>query len=118
MVEVGHGALSRVIVEGLLEPAALLVGVVAPGRVTGPGAEVAEVAGGVRSVVFVVAYRGLGARLLRSPGGVVAVSELRSSASRIDVVPEGEDGPRYTGQHVCRGLIAVVVAGGDVSRAD
>jgi hypothetical protein len=98
-MEVGQGALSRVVGEGLFEPATLRrefaaaahlrpvavehentpvappVGIVAFGGVSGPGA---EVAGCVRRVVIVVACRGLGASLLYSPGGSVAVLELRS----------------------------------------
>src|SRR5829696_2845629 len=82
MVEVGQGALGRVVVEGLREPVALrrefaaathrravavehdnapaapLVCIVAFGGSSGPGAEVAEVAGGILSVVIVVAGRG------------------------------------------------------------
>jgi hypothetical protein len=41
----------------------------------------------------VVVCRRLGASLLHSPGGIVAVLELRSGAVGVDVLPEGEDGP-------------------------
>jgi hypothetical protein len=93
VVEVGHSAPGRVVGEGLLEPDALrrvfaaaahfravavendntpatpLVGVIALGGIPGPGSEVGEVSRGVLSVIFVVANRWSGARLLRPTWG-------------------------------------------------
>src|SRR5215218_4855097 len=136
MVEVGQGALSRVVCEGLFEPAALrrefaaaahlravavehdntpaapLVSIVAFGGIPCPASEVAEVAGGVWRKVLMVAYRGLGAALLRAPGGVVAVLELRSGAVGVGVVPEGEAVPGSLGNPFSLAFLAVVVERG------
>src|SRR5262249_4510091 len=68
-------------------------GVVALGRITGGGTEVAVVAGGTRGVVLVVARRGLGTCLLppRAPGRVVVGVVLRGGAAVVGVVAEGVD---------------------------
>src|SRR5262249_55904698 len=74
-------------------PGAQVVGVVALGRVTGGGTEVAVVAGGTRRVVLVVTRRGLGTCLLppRAPGRVVVGVVLRGGAAVVGVVAEGVD---------------------------
>ena len=86
-----------------------------PKFITRSSSEVGEVSRSALSVIIVVASRWLGARLVRIPGGMVAVPELRSGASRVDVVSEGEDRTRYVGQHFGRGFVAVVPARCDVT---
>src|SRR5215207_476620 len=95
-------------------PAPAVVTVVSPAGTPGSRPVVIEVAGRMRRVVLVVAYRGPGAPLVLAPGGVVAVSKLPGGAVWVDVVPQSKDGARYVAQQLRRGFVAVIVAGRDV----
>jgi hypothetical protein len=99
-------------------PAALIVAVVALGRVPGGGTEIVEVAGSPRRVVLVVARRRLGAGLVPTPGGVVAVGELGGRAIIVGVVAEGEDRSPDSVEQVSGGLIAPAGAASDIARSD
>ena len=98
-------------------PGSSIVGVVAPGPPRTPS-EVIEVGLRPRSVIVVVANRGPGALLVLAPGGIVAVAELRAGAVGVGVVAEGEDGSPYFAQQPCRFAVGLLVALGDISRAD
>src|SRR5439155_176849 len=72
-------------VDGYEEPIDEVVAVVTLRGITGGGAEVAEVSGGPRRRVLVVPGHRVGARLVPSPGGVVAVGVVGRRAVRISV---------------------------------
>jgi hypothetical protein len=115
--------LPAVAVEDHYVPAAAVVGVVALAAPPGPRPEVVEVGPGGRGhvvvlvVVLMVAQRRLGAVLVPAPGRVVAVAEVRGAASRVDVVAEGVDRPRYVAEQPRRGAVVALGAGGDVAGA-
>src|SRR5215212_10372839 len=76
-------------------PGAPVVGIVAFGGLSGPDAEVVEVAGRSGGVgactVLVVTDRRPSTRLVVSPGGVIVGVVLSQGAFIIGVVPEGEN---------------------------
>ena len=93
-------------------PAADVERVVAPARITGGGAEVAEIAAGAargvaagaaRGLVFVVSGRRIGQCFHATPTRVVRLQERASATALVLVVAEREDGRKATVDEQVRG---------------
>src|SRR5438874_8778993 len=74
---------AAVAVEGHDVPGAEVIAVPALSRLPGGGAEVPEVAGGLRRVVVVVARHRMGTVLEPAPGGVVALLVVGRAAAGV-----------------------------------
>src|SRR5688572_13355884 len=70
-------------------PRTEIVAVIALGRVPGGGAEIIEVALGVRRIIFMVPGRGARARQVSTPRGVVAIGILGIRAVGVYRIAEG-----------------------------
>ena len=111
------GDLAAVAVQHDDVPGAQVVAVVARARRAGRRAEVGEVGSGLPGVL-VVAERRARAGRVPAPGGRVAAGEGRGIGHRVGVVAEREDRAGEAVEQAGGGLVAVVVAGGDVTGAD
>ena len=99
-------------------PLAQIVAVVALRRVTRRCAEVAEVPGGTRRVVLVVADRRPGAGFVSPPGGVVAGRVIGRRAILVGVVAQREHGAGNAVEQGGGRFVAARRARRDVARSD
>src|SRR5918997_2809087 len=99
-------------------PSSQIVGVVALLRIAGGRAEVIEVSGSLRRVVFVVAHAGPDTVSVAAPGGIVALRKLGGSTGLVGVVAQGVDGARDVVEQLGRGLVARASAVCYIPRSD
>src|SRR4026207_860721 len=96
-------------------PGSQIIGIVTLARVASDCAKVVVVAGGVGSMVVVVARRGTRAILVASPGGTITIGELGRRTIRVDVVSQGENRAGNIIQKLCSCLIIVTPATSDIT---
>ena len=100
-------------------PIAQVVAVVELARIAGGGPEILPVRGGPGAEPFHVPDGGSGAVLVLSPGGAIAVVEVRRVATPTqDVVTDGEDGAGDGVEERRRGLVVLPIAARNVPGAD